>query len=138
MSKAESPSLRKRIVAGYDAMLKHEAQLTHRFLTGISKISGLRLFGNRDPDSTLKGKRTPTFALRLDCFETAGELSEALLDHDKIISGAGHFYAKYFAEGLDLMDSGGYVRIGFSHYNTFDEIDRVVQAIKDIAKANSK
>ena len=117
-------------------MLYHEAKLTQRFLEGIQSIPGLRLFGNKDPLSTQKGKRTPTFALRLDCFETAGELSEQLLDY-KIISGAGHFYAKYFAEGLDLMESGGYVRIGFSHYNTLEEIDRVVDAIKDIAKKNS-
>ena len=116
-------------------MLDHESKLTQRFLEKLVKIPGIKIFGNADPLSTRKGKRTPTFALRLDCFKTAGEFSEALLDY-KIISGAGHFYAKYFAEGLDLMDTGGYVRIGFSHYNTFEEIDRVIEAIEDIVKKN--
>ena len=64
----------------------------------------------------------------MNCFTTAGELAEKLVEQ-KIIAGAGHFYAKYFAEGLKLMESGGYVRIGFVHYNTMDEINRVLTVL---------
>ena len=56
----------------------------------------------------------------------------------KIITAAGHFYAKYFTETLGLMDSGGYVRIGFAHYNTIEEIDAVLTALKEIAAKYSK
>ena len=37
-------------------------------------LSGLRIYGNKDPESTLNGKRTPTFALRMDGLKTAEEL----------------------------------------------------------------
>ena len=114
-------------------MLDHEAKLTRRFLSGASKIPGLRVYGNKDPDSTLNGKRTPTFALRMDGLETAEQLANKLLQR-KIICGAGHFYAKYFAEGLGLMPTGGYVRIGFAHYNTLEEIDKVVRVLAQISK----
>lgn len=131
---SKNESLRKRIVAGYEAMLNHEAKLTKRFLAGVSNIPGLKIYGNKDLDSTLNGKRTPTFALRMNGLKTAGELADQLLE-EKIICGAGHFYAKYFAEGLGLMPTGGYVRVGFAHYNTLEEIDRVIEVLVQISKA---
>ena len=101
-------------------------------MNGISAIPGLKLFGLKDPESTGLGKRTPTFALRLDSLKTAEELAEKLIDA-KIICGAGHFYAKYFAEGLGLLPTGGYVRIGFAHYNSEEEIDKVVETLAKIS-----
>ena len=38
------------------------------------------------------------------------------------------------SEGLGLMPSGGYVRVGFAHYNTLEEIDRVVDVLAEISK----
>ena len=129
--------MRKRIEAGYQVMLDHEAKLTERFLEGAKSIPGLKIYGNKELNGTANKKRTPTFAMRLASLETAGELAEKLVEQ-KIIAGAGHFYAKYFAEGLKLMPSGGYVRIGFVHYNTLTEIDRVLKVLSDIAKNSSK
>ena len=122
---------------GFQMINKHEGSLTQRFLEGIKSIPSLKIYGNPNPKSTWEGKRTPTFALRMNCFKTAGELAEALVDR-KIITAAGHFYAKYFTEALDLDKTGGYVRIGFAHYNTIEEVDRVLQALKDIESKYSK
>ena len=72
--------------------------------------------------------------MRMDGLKTAGELADQLLE-EKIICGAGHFYAKYFTEGLGLMPTGGYVRVGFAHYNTLEEIDRVIEVLVQISKA---
>jgi selenocysteine lyase/cysteine desulfurase len=38
----------------------------------------------------------------------------------------GHYYAMELMERLGLLGSGGAVRIGFCHYNTIDEVDRVI------------
>jgi selenocysteine lyase/cysteine desulfurase len=83
------------------------------------------------------GKRTPTFAMRMDSLATAGELAEALVDQ-KIITASGHFYAKYFSESLGLDKTGGYVRIGFVHYNTVEEVDKVTKILGEISAKNSK
>ena len=131
-AKPQGTDLRQRIEAGYQVILNHESSLTNRFLAGAKTIPGLKIYGNKEFDSTLNKKRTPTFALRMNCFTTATELAEKLVEQ-KIIAGAGHFYAKYFAEGLNLMSSGGYVRIGFVHYNTLDEIDKVLTVLSDIS-----
>lgn len=132
----EDQSLRQKIVAGYKVIHEHESKLTRKFLQGVAGIPGLKIYGIKDPESTKNDKRTPTFAIRMDCLKTAGELADLLLKDYKIISGSGHFYAKYFAEGLGLMPTGGYVRIGFAHYNSCQEIDRVVDALAAIAKAH--
>ena len=41
----------------------------------------------------------------------------------------GHFYAFTIVDRLGLADSGGLVRIGFAHYNTAGEIDRLLEAL---------
>jgi selenocysteine lyase/cysteine desulfurase len=46
----------------------------------------------------------------------------------------GDFYATGLIERLGLTGSGGVVRIGLTHYNTADEIDRVVGAIARVAE----
>lgn len=45
----------------------------------------------------------------------------------------GHYYALEVMSHLGVLDSGGLVRIGFVHYNTVDEVDRVVGLLADIA-----
>ena len=56
----------------------------------------------------------------------------AILDYN-IVSQAGSFYAIYLIESLGIKADGGVVRIGFTHYNTIEEIEKVVQALKEIA-----
>ena len=36
-------------------------------------------------------------------------------------------------ERLDILETGGAVRIGFCHYHTLDEVDRVLEALADLA-----
>ena len=45
---------------------------------------------------------------------------------------SGDFYAVDLIERLGLKEKGGVVRIGFVHYNTSDEVDRVLQALQEI------
>jgi len=41
----------------------------------------------------------------------------------------GHFYALGLIKQLDLLESGGVVRIGFMHYNTIEEIDQLFNVL---------
>ena len=49
------------------------------------------------------------------------------------MSQAGSFYAIYLIESLGVKGDGGVVRIGFTHYNTTEEIERVIQALKKMS-----
>ena len=45
----------------------------------------------------------------------------------------GDFYAVHVIERLGLTEAGGLVRIGINHYNTEDEVDRLLEAIEGLA-----
>ena len=48
------------------------------------------------------------------------------------MAGASNFYALYVSQDLGLEESGGFVRIGFVHYNTLKEVEMVVKALREI------
>ena len=45
----------------------------------------------------------------------------------------GHYYAIEVMRRLELLESGGLIRIGFVHYNTIEEVNRVLAALQDIS-----
>jgi cysteine desulfurase family protein (TIGR01976 family) len=120
---------RERLVRGFAAIGAHETALVARFLDGVGEIAGLALWGITDP--ARRGERTPTFAVRVG-EEDPLATSAALADRG-IFTWDGHYYAIEVFERLGLLESGGAVRIGFCHYTTPAEVDRVLQALADIA-----
>ncbi len=126
---APDPLARAALVAGMRRIVAHEAMLSQRFLAGLATIPGARLYGIADQDRI--GARTPTFGFILaGC--TPRQVSERLAARG-IFVWDGHFYAKGVIDQLGLADQGGLIRIGFAHYNTLDEVDRVVAVVGDIA-----
>ncbi len=76
-------------------------------------------------------ERTPTFAIRVgdqDPLKTATELARR-----GIYVWDGHYYAITVMERLGLLDTGGAVRIGFCHYHSMGDVDRVLEALADLA-----
>ena len=44
----------------------------------------------------------------------------------------GNYYALNLTEHLDVERTGGFLRIGLVHYNTVEEVDRLLQALREI------
>src|SRR3990170_2470491 len=122
-------SRRERIAAAFrDAIVPWEAELSRRFLAGVVSLTHVRLFGIAH--AARVDERTPTFAVRVEeqhPLETAKGLAER-----GIYVWDGHYYAIELMERLGLLETGGAVRIGFCHYNTPDEVDRVLQALASL------
>ena len=119
---------RAAVVAGFDAIGTHERGLSERFLRGVNDLPNVRLWGVADVDRL--DERTPTFAVRVDDqdpLKTATELARR-----GIYVWDGHYYAITVMERLGLLDSGGAVRIGFCHYHSADDVDRVLDALADL------
>jgi selenocysteine lyase/cysteine desulfurase len=72
----------------------------------------------------------PTFAFTL-YLRRAGEIS-SLLAERKLGIRWGHFYAVRAMEALGLAPSEGVVRVSMVHYNTLDEVDRLVRALDEV------
>ncbi|HEY7755761.1 MAG TPA: cysteine desulfurase-like protein [Actinomycetota bacterium] len=119
----------ERLGASFEAVREHETDLARRFLEGASRIPGLRLFGIDDPGRL--DERTPTFAVRLGERHPA-ETAKALAERG-IFVWDGHYYALELMERLGLQASGGAVRVGFTHYSTPGEVDRVLEELSALA-----
>ena len=121
----------RQVRAAMTAIQGYEMELYRRLVDGLEAIDGLRLYGITD-----RGRfahRTPTAALTIDGHAPRA-ITEAL-GRDGIATWDGDFYATGLIERLGLAETGGVVRIGLTHYNTIDEIDRVVASIARVAEA---
>jgi cysteine desulfurase family protein (TIGR01976 family) len=119
-----------RVRAAMRAIRAYEMDLYRRLADGLETIPGATLYGITD-----RGKhedRTPTAAVTIDGHEPRA-IAEAL-GRQGIAVWDGDFYALGLIERLGLGDRGGVVRIGLTHYNTADEVDRVVAALAAIAE----
>jgi cysteine desulfurase family protein (TIGR01976 family) len=107
---------------GWDAMLGHERALGERFLAGLPET--VELFGLRGMDG-----RVPTF-----CFNVAGQAPEAVatfLAERNVAVWHGDYYAVETMKHLGLSD--GAVRAGIVHYNTEEEVDRLLDGLAALA-----
>ncbi|MGH2641663.1 MAG: cysteine desulfurase-like protein [Actinomycetota bacterium] len=119
---------RERIAASFQAIAAHERMLADRFLEGIASLHSVQLWGIRD--RARLDERTPTFAIRVGNeppAETAKELAVR-----GICVWDGDYYAREIMIRLGLFETGGAVRVGFCHYHTVDEVDRVVEALAEL------
>jgi selenocysteine lyase/cysteine desulfurase len=106
----------------------YEQSLFTRLIDGLSQINGVRLYGITDPAQF--NQRTPTLAFTKAGVPTAA-IGKALGDNN-IFIWDGHYYAIEVVQRLGLYDSGGMVRVGISHYNVPDDIDRLLEVVKAI------
>ena len=104
---------------GWDAITTHERELGQRFLDGLPP--GVRLHGLPTMDG-----RVPTFAITLQQ-KTPDEVAEHLAERG-IFVWHGDYYAVEVMRRLRLPD--GAVRVGIVHYNTADEIDRLLAELR--------
>jgi selenocysteine lyase/cysteine desulfurase len=124
-----SSDRRSSVFAGMEAIRAYECELSARFSEGIRDLSGVRLHGIADPERV--AERTPTFAIRVG--DQSPEQTATRLADRGIYVWDGDYYALEVMERLGLQSSGGAVRIGFCHYNTAEEVDWVLDALREIA-----
>ena len=122
-------SRRAAIVAAHATIHEHERAITLHMIEGLQAIPGLKLYGIADPARL--DERCATFAVRIDG-HTPLQLATRLGDRG-FFTWDGNYYALNVTEALDVEKSGGFLRIGFVHYNSMDEADRLLAALREIA-----
>ena len=119
---------REQLIAGMNLLLDYELQLSRRLVGGLQQIGGARVLGITDQDAMTR--RVPTVAFVHDQHSPA-QIARALAERN-IFAWSGHNYALELARALDIEKTGGAVRIGAVHYNTLEEIDKVLETLEDI------
>ncbi len=122
-------SRREAVLAAHDAIHKHERGLMESLMRGLLAIPGLKLYGISDPKRF--DQRCPTLAVRI-AGHSPLELATRLGERGFFVWD-GNYYALNLTERLDVEKDGGFLRIGLAHYNTAEEVERFVAALKKIA-----
>jgi cysteine desulfurase family protein (TIGR01976 family) len=125
---SSASSRRAELAAAYKAIQKHERGLAETLIRGLLDMSGLKLYGISDLNRL--DHRCPTFAVRIKG-HTPLELATQLGERG-IFTWDGNYYALNLTERLDVEKDGGFLRIGLAHYNTAEEVERLLVAIGEI------
>jgi cysteine desulfurase family protein (TIGR01976 family) len=128
-SKMQEASRRERLVAAMTAMKEYEQALSRALIEGLSSIKGLHIWGITDFDQL--DRRVPTVSFTLDGWNPRDVAAE--LDRSGIYVWDGNYYALAVMDRLGLEDRGGMVRVGAAHYNTLEEINKLVEAVRALS-----
>jgi len=120
---------RSAILAAHEAIHRHERKLLQTMMAGLSEISGLKLYGISDPKQL--EHRCATLVVRIEG-HTPLELATTLGARG-FFTWDGNYYAINVTEQLDVERLGGFLRIGLVHYNTMDEVERFLEALRQMA-----
>lgn len=120
---------RSALLTAYRATRQHEMALLSHLVQGLLAIPGLRFFGISDPKQF--HQRCSTVSVRLGN-HTPTEVA-TFLGERGIFTWDGNYYALNLTERLGVEAIGGLLRIGLVHYNTLEEVDRLLTALQDIA-----
>ncbi|MHB8526102.1 MAG: cysteine desulfurase-like protein [Candidatus Acidiferrales bacterium] len=119
---------RAALASAYAAMREHEMHLASRMIRGLLEIPGLRFYGISDPARF--AERAPTVGVRLT---NCKPLDAAKFLGDRgIFTWDGNYYALNLTERLGVEKDGGLLRIGLVHYNTAEEVDRLLAALHEL------
>ena len=119
---------RAALLAAYKAIQQHERELTEHLISGLLAIPGLKLYGIHDAKRF--DRRCPTVAVRIKGW-TPLRLATALGERG-FFTWDGNYYALNLTERLDVEKAGGFLRIGLAHYNTSEEIERLLATLREI------
>jgi len=120
---------RSALLSAMEAIRRYERRLAEPLIKGLMAIPGLIMYGLTDRHRL--EWRTPTVALRL-VGHTPQQLASDL-GQLGMFTWAGNYYALNLTQRLGVEASGGMLRLGLVHYNTENEISRVLEALRRLA-----
>ena len=114
------------VQGGVEAIAAHERALADRFLAGVREISGITLYGAFDQPT-----RSAIVSLNVGDIDSA-EISDALMQGWGIATRPGAHCAPLMHRALGT-ERQGVVRFSFGYFNTDDEVDTAIDAVRDLA-----
>lgn len=110
---------------GIENIRNREEELMFRFYNGIKDIKDIKIYGN------FENKRAAIVTFNIGDIDSAA-FSDELSLYYNISTRPGTHCAPLMHKAMNTVDQGA-VRFSFSHYNTEEEIDTAINAVKEIA-----
>jgi cysteine desulfurase family protein (TIGR01976 family) len=123
-------SRRAALLAAYAVIRPYECGLAERLIKGLLSMPGLTLYGIKE--AARGAERVPTVAIRIAGYTP--RVLASYLGERGIFTWDGNYYALNLSERLGLEPTGGLLRIGLVHYNTSEEVDRVLAALNELGR----
>jgi len=135
VGKHSDPSVKSRreaLAAAYRTTVAHETRLIWRLIEGLQVIPGLKIYGITDAKRS--GERCSTLSFRIEG-RHPNEIAKFLGDRG-IFTWDGNYYALNLSERLGVESKGGMVRIGLVQYNTMEEVERLLLALRSFVASS--
>jgi len=126
---ASPKTRREALVSAYRTTVPYETRLVWRLIDGLQTIPGMRIYGITDPKRS--AERCSTLSLRIGNHNPTAIAT--FLGERGIFTWDGNYYALNLTERLGVEALGGLLRIGLVHYNTVEEVDRLLVALREFA-----
>jgi selenocysteine lyase/cysteine desulfurase len=120
---------REALAAAYRATVAYERRLIARLIDGLQTIRGVHIYGITDPNRF--SERCSTLSLRIGNHHPTA--TATFLGERGIFTWDGNYYALNLTERLGVESQGGLLRIGLVHYNTMEEVERLLAALREFA-----
>ena len=111
---------------GIDNIRRHEEEITKYFIEGVRNIGGIKIYG------PLTDRQGPVISLNIGNMDSS-ETTYALDDKYNIAVRPGLHCAPLAHKTIGTLDQGS-VRFSFGLFNTHEEIDYAINALKEIAR----
>lgn len=109
----------------YNLIADHEEVLTKKLLDYLISKENVKIIGSTSHD---KNKRVPTISFTVK--DRASDSITPIVDKSKIGIRYGDFYARRLIDDLGLAEQNGVVRVSLVHYNTLDEVEKLINVFE--------
>ncbi|HKM79582.1 MAG TPA: cysteine desulfurase-like protein [Candidatus Acidoferrum sp.] len=120
---------REALASAYRTTGAYETRLVWRLIDELQSIPGVHVYGITDPQRA--AERCSTLSLRIGNHHPTAIAT--YLGERGIFTWDGNYYALNLSERLGVESQGGMLRIGLVHYNTMEEVERLLTALREIA-----
>lgn len=120
---------RDALAAAFRATVAYERKLISTLIDGLQTIPGMRIYGITDPKRF--EERCSTLSLRIGDHHPRA-IAEFLAERG-VFTWDGNYYALNLTERLQVEQKGGMLRIGLVHYNTLEEVERLLNLLEEFA-----
>ena len=110
-----------------DNIRRRENELMWRFYNGVKDVPGVKVYGDYS-----QKERCAIVTLNIGDYDSSEVSDELLMEYDISTRSGGHC-APLMHEALGTVEQGA-VRFSFSHYNTEEEVDTAIRAIRELAE----
>ena len=119
--------IHKKVVGSFQLIADYEELLASRVLDFLDDTNRLKIIGHSSAEQHL---RVPTISF-VHHHKKSSEIVHAVDQHNIGIR-FGNFYSNELIDSLQLRQKEGVIRVSLAHYNTIEEVDRLIHALETV------